>query len=71
MTLKDMTVDTEFEGVWLECCDCGVTFPWTAGEQRYFAQNGFAKPRRCKPCRLAKRQRMEERAGFATRHEPR
>lgn len=39
----------------LECQDCAKQFVWTEGEQRFYAQNAFTSPRRCKPCREAKR----------------
>ena len=37
----------------LVCSDCGTEFPFTASEQSFYAQKGFAAPRRCKPCRDA------------------
>jgi hypothetical protein len=39
------------------CSDCGTTFTFTAGEQEFFASKGFTnEPRRCPPCRRAKKQ---------------
>jgi hypothetical protein len=52
----------DFEDVTLGCKDCGTTFVWTAGEQQYYTEHAFSRPRRCKPCRLVKRQRQEETA---------
>jgi len=40
------------------CCDCKQTFVFTAGEQAFFAQNNFTNPKRCKPCREAKKARQ-------------
>lgn len=38
----------------LTCCDCGATFPFTAGEQEFYASKGFqSDPRRCPSCRRA------------------
>lgn len=38
----------------LTCKDCGREFIWTAGEQEFFAEKGFAnEPKRCKACREA------------------
>lgn len=38
----------------LICKDCGREFIWTAGEQEFFAEKGFAnEPIRCKACREA------------------
>jgi CxxC-x17-CxxC domain-containing protein len=40
----------------LTCRDCGQEFTWTAGEQEYYAQKGFAnEPRRCPDCRRARK----------------
>jgi len=45
----------------LQCCDCGVTFPFTAEEQEFFASKGYTnEPKRCLPCRQA---RKAERGG--------
>lgn len=40
----------------LTCTDCKTEFLFTAGEQRFFAEKGFTEPRRCKPCREARKQ---------------
>jgi len=40
----------------LMCQDCGVTFPFTAGEQAFYAEKGFLNdPQRCSPCRDQRR----------------
>src|SRR5436190_12196127 len=40
----------------LTCVDCGTEFTFTAGEQERFAQLGFTnEPKRCSPCRAAKK----------------
>ena len=40
----------------LTCVDCGQHFPFTAGEQEFFAMKGFAnKPNRCPDCRAARK----------------
>ncbi|HEX8180710.1 MAG TPA: zinc-ribbon domain-containing protein [Pyrinomonadaceae bacterium] len=41
----------------LMCADCRQEFTWSAGEQEYYRQKGFEPPRRCKPCREAKKAR--------------
>lgn len=48
------------------CLDCGQPFPWTAGEQQFYADKGFLPPKRCEKCRLLKRQRMQEHADRET-----
>ncbi len=35
----------------LICRDCACEFAFTAGEQEFFNERGFADPKRCKPCR--------------------
>ena len=45
-----------YEDKTLICKDCGAEFVYTAGEQEFYAQNGFAnEPKRCKACRDAKK----------------
>jgi CxxC-x17-CxxC domain-containing protein len=40
----------------LTCVDCGRQFPFTAGEQEFFAMKGFTnKPSRCTDCRAARK----------------
>ena len=41
----------------IQCADCGTTFTFTAGENRFFASKGLTnEPRRCPQCRKAKKQ---------------
>ena len=50
----------------LTCVDCGKEFVFTVAEQEFYAQKGFAnEPKRCKDCRVAKKQ--EFRASRGTR----
>lgn len=40
----------------LTCQDCGATFVFTADDQQYHADKGFAnEPKRCPSCRSARR----------------
>jgi CxxC-x17-CxxC domain-containing protein len=40
----------------LTCVDCGQQFPFTAGEQEFYAMKGFTnKPSRCTDCRAARK----------------
>ena len=40
----------------LTCGDCGVDFVFSASEQEFFAQKGFASaPKRCSSCRAQRR----------------
>ncbi|MBR4622071.1 MAG: zinc-ribbon domain containing protein [Ruminococcus sp.] len=51
-----------YEDKTLVCKDCGNEFVFTAGEQEYYAEHGFAnEPKRCKACRVARKN--DQRAG--------
>ena len=51
---------TEFEDFSLNCIDCGHDFIWTGGEQQFFYDKGLKNPpKRCKPCKKAKNERLE------------
>jgi CxxC-x17-CxxC domain-containing protein len=39
----------------LVCADCAGEFVFTASEQAFFAEKGFTEPRRCQPCRRARK----------------
>jgi len=47
----------------LPCADCGSSFVFTAGEQQFFSTKGFTPPKRCKPCRDAKKQQQGQQGG--------
>jgi CxxC-x17-CxxC domain-containing protein len=45
-----------YQNEMLVCVDCGRQFPFTAGEQEFFAMKGFTnKPNRCTDCRAARK----------------
>ena len=39
----------------LTCSDCGQDFTFTAADQAFFQERGYSTPKRCKPCRQAKK----------------
>ena len=45
------------------CVECGVEFNWSAGDQNFYAERGLTPPKRCKPCRAAKKKRIERQHG--------
>lgn len=47
-TLSDQT---------LTCCDCRNGFLHSVKDQEFYAQQGFTAPKRCRPCRQAKKER--------------
>jgi CxxC-x17-CxxC domain-containing protein len=49
----------------IACADCGTEFNFTAAEQEFYAQKGFASPpKRCKPCREAAKAARGSGGGF-------
>jgi hypothetical protein len=45
-----------FQDKSIQCCDCGTTFTFGAGERKFFASKGLTnEPRRCPQCRKSKR----------------
>lgn len=48
----------------LNCVDCGGQFVFSAGEQRFYEQKGFAnKPNRCPDCRSARKAMRAQNGG--------
>lgn len=39
----------------LTCADCGQEFVFTSSEQEFYAERQFTEPRRCPPCRAARK----------------
>ena len=39
----------------LTCSDCGQEFTFSAADQAFFQERGYSTPKRCKPCRMAKK----------------
>ena len=42
-------------GETIRCVDCGRTFTWSHGEQRFYKERGLTAPKRCKDCRARRR----------------
>lgn len=40
----------------LTCKDCNQSFMFTERDQEFFTKQGYQDPKRCKPCRDAKKQ---------------
>jgi CxxC-x17-CxxC domain-containing protein len=48
----------EFQDRPIQCIDCKNEFIFTAGEQEFYERKGFKEvPKRCKPCRDARKNR--------------
>ena len=39
----------------ITCSDCGQEFTFSAADQQFFQERGYSTPKRCKPCRKAKK----------------
>ena len=51
----------DFQDRPLQCLDCKNEFIFTAGEQEFYERKGFKEiPKRCKPCRDARKTRRGE-----------
>lgn len=47
---------SEYKDKTIKCQDCGVEFVFTAREQEFYAEKGFAnEPKRCKECRIKRK----------------
>jgi CxxC-x17-CxxC domain-containing protein len=52
----------------LNCIDCKTEFVFTAGEQEFYQRKGFRElPKRCKPCREARRNQRDGGRGGGAR----
>jgi hypothetical protein len=56
------TTESDSGDVLLQCADCTRDFLFSAGEQRFFAAQGFLPPRRCRACRDQRRIAREREA---------
>lgn len=56
-------MDLDFKDRPLVCADCNEQFTFTAAEQEFFYEKGFAEPKRCKVCRDARKQRSRTGGG--------
>ncbi len=55
----------EFTDRTLKCVECGADFTYTASEQELHQSLGYQnEPKRCTPCREAKRQRKGDSGGM-------
>ena len=55
-----MSEQAELQDMTIECVDCKEDFVFTTGEQEFFKDKigpNYNVPKRCKPCRQAKKQR--------------
>lgn len=56
---QDNLGEPEFTDQTINCIDCRSDFIWTAGEQQFFYDKNLKNPpKRCKPCKQAKNERI-------------
>lgn len=48
----------------LSCSDCKADFVFTEGEAKFFASKGLTIPKRCKPCRQARKESRQDQKGM-------
>jgi CxxC-x17-CxxC domain-containing protein len=51
------------EDLQLTCSDCGQEFTFTSEDQAFFQERGYSTPKRCKACRLAKKNEQNSGGG--------
>jgi len=44
----------------IKCKICGKDFEWTEGEQQFYKDRGLDPPKRCKDCRVKRKQGAKE-----------
>lgn len=42
------------------CKDCGDKYLFTVRDQEFFKERGYTPPKRCKPCRVKKKQAINK-----------
>ena len=48
------------EDIEITCKDCGKRFILTVGEQTFYAEKEFPIPKRCKECRKARKNKVND-----------
>ena len=57
--------ENNYQDIELTCSDCNSTFVFSAEEQEFYAEKGFASPKRCPVCRAnRKKQRNASRKRY-------
>jgi CxxC-x17-CxxC domain-containing protein len=59
------------EDLQLTCSDCGQNFTFSGDDQEFFRERGYSTPKRCKPCRQAKKNEQSGGGGGYQRGESR
>jgi hypothetical protein len=51
----------DFQDIEIRCVTCAVPFTWSAHDQAFYAERQLDQPKRCKPCRQARKLKWESR----------
>lgn len=57
-TEEPIVIGQKYEDKTLQCIECSHTFVWKAKEQFIYAKYKYQQPKRCKACRILKKERM-------------
>ena len=58
----------DYEDKTIQCAECGAEFVFSAEEQAHFSSIGYQNdPKRCVPCRQARKARRDDSEGFGYR----
>lgn len=51
----------------INCSDCRQPFTHSVRDQEFYAKQGYSPPKRCKPCRDARKAQKEQSGGSTER----
>ncbi|MDD3593504.1 MAG: zinc-ribbon domain containing protein [Candidatus Gastranaerophilales bacterium] len=57
--------ENTYQDIELTCSDCGCKFIFSSEEQEFYAEKGFATPKRCAACRTNRKKQRSGGGGFA------
>jgi hypothetical protein len=62
---KNKMNEQSFQNQQLQCCECAVTFEFSAEDQEFYAQKGYSSPKRCPECRAKRKAQNNNRGGYS------
>jgi hypothetical protein len=64
MERKTEPMQPKYHDIVLNCADCRQDWVFTAGDQQFFYSKGLATPKRCQPCRKARKESIAREGGW-------
>jgi hypothetical protein len=52
---KEPSEQSKYQDIKIFCMDCDKEFTFTSEEQQFFYSKGLSTPKRCQPCRKARK----------------